>query len=185
MRASNDMREMLARDVLREFRVVFGSIRRHFSEVEKACGISGAQLWALGAIVASPGMRVAELANALSVHQTTASNLVDRLVKGKLIARERGDADQRVVRLYPTARGRAAIGRAPGPVEGLLPAAIRRLPDDVIIRLKADLATLVAFLPRRKKGAEFQPLGQSAGLVARDDSAASVTRSRRPGVRTR
>ena len=43
-------------DVLRQFRIVIRSIKRHYRWVEQSCGVSGAQLWAMERIAASPGV---------------------------------------------------------------------------------------------------------------------------------
>ncbi len=43
-----------AREALRQFRVIFGAVRQHFQAVEKACGVSGAQIWAMAACASSP-----------------------------------------------------------------------------------------------------------------------------------
>lgn len=111
-------------DVLQQFRLIFRAVKRHFQSVEEACGVSGAQLWALARIAAQPGLKVGELAKALAVHQTTASNLVDRLCRAGLVERRRSTRDQRVVELYPSRTGSAALGRAPEPLRGVLPDAL-------------------------------------------------------------
>ena len=41
-------------EVLKQFRIIFKSVRRHFQAIEQVCGISGAQLWALAKIEQSP-----------------------------------------------------------------------------------------------------------------------------------
>src|ERR1051325_11439878 len=65
-------------EVLAQFRVVFKSVRRHYQDVERRSGITGALLWALAEIASRPGTQVGELARALAVHPSTASNLVRR-----------------------------------------------------------------------------------------------------------
>ena len=59
--------------VLQEFRLIFKSVRTHFRSVEKFAGVSGAQVWMLSEIRRSPGLRVNDLARAMSIHQSTAS----------------------------------------------------------------------------------------------------------------
>ena len=98
---------LAAREALRQFRVIFGAVRQHFQAVEKACGVSGAQIWAMAALRQTPGMKVSELAQTLSIHASTASNLLDKIEKSGLIRRERNSVDQRVVRRCRMARGRA------------------------------------------------------------------------------
>jgi len=137
---------LAAREALRQFRVIFGAVRQHFQAVEKACGVSGAQIWAMAALHQTPGMKVSELAQALSIHASTASNLLDKIEKSGLIRRERNSVDQRVVRLYLTDAGEKALGKAPQPLTGILTPALGQLSDDALARLNQDLATLIAHM---------------------------------------
>jgi DNA-binding MarR family transcriptional regulator len=141
-----DSNARAAREALRQFRVIFGAVRQHFQTVEKACGVSGAQIWAMAALRQTPGMKVSELAQALSIHASTASNLLDKVEKSGLIRRERNHVDQRVVRLYLTAAGEKALDNAPQPLTGILTHALGQLPDDALARLNQDLAVLIAHM---------------------------------------
>jgi DNA-binding MarR family transcriptional regulator len=135
-----------AREALRQFRVIFGAVRQHFKAIEKACGVSGAQIWAMAALRQTPGMKVSELAQALSIHASTASNLLDKIEKAGMIRRERNTVDQRVVKLYLTAAGEKALEKAPQPLTGILTHALGQLPDKSLDRLNQDLATLIAHM---------------------------------------
>ena len=135
-----------AREALRQFRVIFGAVRQHFKAIEKACGVSGAQIWAMAALRQTPGMKVSELAQALSIHASTASNLLDKIEKAGMIRRERNTVDQRVVKLYLTAAGEKALEKAPQPLTGILTHALGQLPDTSLDRLNQDLATLIAHM---------------------------------------
>ena len=42
--------DVLAKEVLGQFRSIFAAVRTHFARVEKAVGIGGAQVWALALI---------------------------------------------------------------------------------------------------------------------------------------
>ena len=44
--------------VLRQFRIVFNSVKTHFRQVEQAAGLGGAQVWALSVIRDQPGIGV-------------------------------------------------------------------------------------------------------------------------------
>lgn len=147
MSAAGDAHETLALSVLEEFRVIFKSVRRHFRWVEAKTGVTGAQLWVLAQIGGEPGIRVTALARALAIHQSTASNLVERLESQQLLERRRSDADQRVVRLHLTPAGRRVVRKAPGPAQGLLPDALKRLPPDELRALKKQLARLTRLMP--------------------------------------
>ncbi|HMM46386.1 MAG TPA: MarR family transcriptional regulator [Thiobacillaceae bacterium] len=135
-----------ATEALRQFRVIFGAVRQHFQAVEKVCGVSGAQIWAMAALRQRPGLRVSELAQALSIHASTASNLLDKIEQAGLIRRERNSTDQRVVRLYLTAAGEKALEKAPQPLTGILTHALGQLSDEALERLNHDLATLIAHM---------------------------------------
>lgn len=135
-----------ATEVLRSFRLIFGNVRLHFRKIEEACGLGGAQIWALGLVRSQPGIRVSELADAMSVHQTTTSNLVASLVRKGLLRRERAEDDQRVVRLYITEAAAAVLLRSPGPVEGLLLQALRHMENDDLQQLNAVLQQVLAHM---------------------------------------
>lgn len=130
-------------NVLKEFRLIFKSVKRHFQWVEKQTGISGAQLWAMAAVVEQPGIRVTELGKTMAIHQSTTSNLVERLVQADLMRRERSAADQRVVQLYPTAKGTRLVKKAPVSVRGVLLDGLEKLNAKELAAINASLRTLI------------------------------------------
>jgi len=132
--------------VLRRFRVVFNAVKTHFQQVEKQAGIGGAQLWALSVIQAQPDLGVGALAQAMDVHQTTASNLVKALSTLGLVGTHRDGPDRRAVRLRLTPAGEAVLQKAPGPFAGVLPEALAALDPATLARLDQDLGTLMAQL---------------------------------------
>ena len=144
--------------MLRRFRVVFNAVRSHFRAVETKAGISGAQLWALRVVHAHPGIGVGELARAMDVHQSTASNLLRVLVEKNLVAAGRGGEDRRAVQLQATARAARLLAKAPGPFTGVLPEALGRLDKATLARLDRDLARLIEELGADERGAGI-PLG--------------------------
>jgi DNA-binding MarR family transcriptional regulator len=129
--------------VLRRFRTVFSAVRNHFRSVEKSAGISGAQVWALSQVAAHPGVGVGQLARAMDIHQSTASNLVRTLLEAKLVVSEKGETDRRAVHLHATARGLKILAKAPAPLTGLLPDALQRLDAATLQRMDRDLARLI------------------------------------------
>lgn len=147
-------RKML--EVLQQFRVVFRSIRRHYQNVERRAGITGAQLWALSQVANHPGMRVGELARTLAIHQSTTSNLLGDLQKLGLLSRQRKGKDQRTVQLTVTAKGLAVLKRAPQPLIGVLQQALSQLSTYNLHRLHEQLGTLIACMER--EGAAAPPL---------------------------
>ena len=139
--------------VLRRFRLVFNAVKSHFRAVETKAGISGAQLWALSVVHAHPGIGVGELARAMDIHQSTASNLLRALLEKSLVLAERGGEDRRAVQLQATARGTKVLAKAPGPFSGVLPEALGRLDKRTLARLDRDLATVIEELGVDDRGA--------------------------------
>jgi DNA-binding MarR family transcriptional regulator len=135
-----------AHKVLRRFRVVFNAVKAHFRAVETKAGISGAQLWALSVIDGRPGVGVSELARAMDVHQSTASNLLRALQDAKMVESAREGDDRRAVQLYLTPRGQKTLAKAPGPFEGILPDALGKLDEKTLARLDRDLSSLIRLL---------------------------------------
>ena len=131
---------------MRHLRELGRALDEHSRWVETQCGLSALQLGALRALAATPGMKVSELAAALLIHQSTASNMLDKLEARGLLHRQRVGPDQRVVRLQLTTAGTKLLATAPRPDEGGLNAALRRLPPDALARLAADLGAVVADL---------------------------------------
>lgn len=147
-----------ARSVLRAMRVVFRAIQAHSRWVERRCGISAAQLWALWEVAGRPGLRVSELAAAMAVHRSTASNLVERLERRGLVRRERRGPDHRAVQVRPTEAGLELLERAPRPAQGALMHALGRLPPERLAALARELEALTAALPAADRAAGGAPL---------------------------
>lgn len=146
--------------VLRQFRRVFNAVQTHFRQVERQAGLGGAQLWALSIIAAQPAIGVGELAKAMDVHQTTASNLVKQLLAAGLVASDRAGSDRRLVQLKALTAGRRVLRRAPGPFTGVLPQALAQLDARTLARLDRDLGVLVGLLRADPKAARM-PLAQN------------------------
>jgi DNA-binding MarR family transcriptional regulator len=147
--------------VLKLFRIIFKSATQHFHEIEKIAGIGGASLWALSEIAASNNLTVSALAKAMSIHQSTASNLLEKLETGGYIVRVRSTDDRRVVNLSLTDKGRDVLSRAPLPYRGILPEALMRLAPETLELLNQNLIKLVAGLERKHLEDGFEPLGKS------------------------
>jgi len=133
-------------EVLEQFRIIVKSVRRHYRHVERRAGLKGAELWALAQVAEQPGVRVGELARAMAVHQSTASNLLRALQAQRLVTRERQAHDQRQVKLFPTRKGLKVLKRAPRPLIGVLQQALSELPPARLHALHAELAHVIALM---------------------------------------
>jgi len=129
--------------VLRQFRQVFNAVKSHFQQVEKTVGMGGAQVWALSVVREQPGIGVGALARAMSIHQSTASNLVRTLIDREMLVAVKQGADRRAVQLNLLPAGARVLRNAPGPFAGLLPDALKALPTETLERLQADLDQVI------------------------------------------
>jgi len=146
--------------VLQHIRELFRISQQHFQRIEARCGVSGALLWAMAELKARPGMKISDLATALSVRLSTASNLLDRLEAKVLIRRERGSRDQRIVRVYLTPEGQRVLRTAPKPTEGVIPHALHKMPRAALARLDRDLEKLLELANTRNREAAMKPLAE-------------------------
>lgn len=131
-------------EALKKLRVIIRAAQRHSTWVEKQCGVSGAQLWVMQELFETPGLRVGEIAQRLSIHQTTASNLLDALCKRGLVNKQRDQTDQRIVTLVLTKDGAAVMKKAPAPARGFLAEALQRMDEKGLAQLNKGLQALIS-----------------------------------------
>lgn len=126
------------------FRRVVTAVKRHLAGRDgQGEGMpSGAQLWALWHVQSQPGCTVLELTEKLSLHQSTTSNLVEKLESIGCLRRRRDEADRRVVRLFVTKTGAKVLKQAPDPASGRLPEVIGRLSAQELAALELALQSL-------------------------------------------
>jgi MarR family transcriptional regulator, organic hydroperoxide resistance regulator len=145
-------------EITRHLRILFRTIQAHAKQVETTCGLSGAKLWMLYEINGTPGIKVSELATALTIHPSTCSNMLDKLEQQGLINRDRSSSDQRTVHLSLTEQGRSLLSQAPQPAQGELSRALQRLSDDHLATLHNGLDGLVKALNSRDEDAALLPI---------------------------
>ena len=140
--------------------VLFSQILRLLRRVESGMkdinhsqGMSGAQLWAVWLISSQPGLRIGDIAEAMQIHHSTASNLLDKIEARSLIRRERLMSDTRVVRLWLTQEGEVLARHIPGPVQAKLRKALEDLDTDEREQLSATMARVLAAIG--KSGPSF------------------------------
>jgi DNA-binding MarR family transcriptional regulator len=141
--------------VLRQFRQVFNAVKSHFQQVEKTVGMGGAQVWALSVVRDHPGIGVGALARAMSIHQSTASNLVRTLMEREMVVAVKQGADRRAVQLNLLPGGAKVLRNAPGPFAGVLPDALKALSPATLQRLQSDLAELIVVIDADERGASI------------------------------
>ena len=140
--------------VLRQFRLIFNTVRRHFQTMEKQSGIGGAQVWALSLVAQHQGFGVTQLAALMDIHQSTTSNLVRSLIKSGLLHSEKSASDRRVVELYVLPEGVKLLKKIPGPFAGVLPHALQRMDEVTLLQLEHNLSALINRLEVDEKAAQ-------------------------------
>ena len=102
------------------------------------------QFRALVVISSRPETTVSDLASALDIHPTTATRLVDRLVRKRLVRRAEQAEDRRVTLLHLTASGQRLVRRVTNRRAKQLAEIARRMPSDEWPKVTDALATFAA-----------------------------------------
>ena len=150
-----------AYEALKRFRLIFKAVQQHSLRVETLCGVSSTQHWAMWELSRASGLKVTELARIMSIHHSTASNLLDKLAKKDLIVRQRISQDQRVVTVLLTAKGQDLLNQVSLPPRGILQQALFDLPDTVLVPLTGQLDELIKQMQFQDEEAAMQPIGMS------------------------
>lgn len=97
--------------------------------------LSGSQRLVLRTLVNQGPCQVSEVAGALGVTLSAATGLVDRLVKAKLVTRDRDQKDRRVVWVKVTADGEEAVKAAEARRRAALSSLVGHLPAEELAKL--------------------------------------------------
>src|SRR5438309_748456 len=106
--------------IVQGLRRMVKALHTYSQDVRTGYGLTGPQLWALKTLLRNGRMQAGQLAEALVVHQSSISALVDRLVRRGLVRRIRGRTDHRFVEIALTPRGSALASDAPEAAQGRL-----------------------------------------------------------------
>jgi len=153
-----EVRQDRMQNITKQLRVLFRAIRSHSKTVERQCGLSSAKLWMMWELFANPGLKVSELARALTIHPSTCSNMLDQLENKELIRRERSKSDQRAVHLFLTDEGTQLLAIAPRPAQGTLSMALEHLSDSHLTHLEEGLNQLVQAMQVKDEEAGMLPI---------------------------
>ncbi|WP_306603460.1 MarR family winged helix-turn-helix transcriptional regulator [Azonexus sp.] len=156
----NNASPQLMLEVLQQFRVIYGTMRQYFRELEECCGLPGSQMWVLQEVERTPEIGITELAGRLGIHQSTCSLLVEKLVAKNCLSKKRQSADQRRVGLCLASNGLKALAALPGPAEGVLPEALAAVPEVALKTLNINLAELICHLPGKNEAFAATPLAE-------------------------
>lgn len=143
---TGDGRAAAQAEIVQSFNRLFKTIDTFSRYTLRVFGVSGPQLWALRTVAAAGRITIGDLSDRMHLHISTVSGILDRLERARFLARERSDADRRVVRLRITEKGRGIIARAPEPPRAKLARKILRLKGPEIRSLLRGLRRLVGLV---------------------------------------
>jgi DNA-binding MarR family transcriptional regulator len=123
-------------ETVRTLHALFQHVDVYSRRMLREFGVSGPQIWALRTIAARKGITIGELTEAMFLHISTVSGILDRLEERALVSRERMDPDRRVVRLTVTRHGHEVLRRAPEPPRSRLARGLRTLKRRDVARLR-------------------------------------------------
>jgi DNA-binding MarR family transcriptional regulator len=115
-----------------------------------SCNQSPAQLHVMGVLHEVGPITVSHLAGRLGISPPSASAMVDRMVDGGLVERVRGEEDRRIVSVWLTRAGEAALAAAIGGRRGKLERVLGQLDP-------TELADTLRVLGRLERAIEELP----------------------------
>jgi DNA-binding MarR family transcriptional regulator len=118
----------IADAVLRASRALVAVAARSLATV--ADDVTLPQYRALIELAARGPLRLADLADALTVDRSTATRMCDRLVRKRLVTRRRGSEDRRVVRVSLTAAGLELVAEVSRRRRAEIRRIVRRMPAE-------------------------------------------------------
>lgn len=156
---SRARRKETIRGALKLFRVMLDAVRRHAEWVEARHGLGGAQLWVLWELGQTPGMRAVDLSKSMAIHRQKAEALLHELLEKGLIRTEMPTEAQTPVH-FLTLEGQRVADTAPEHGQGVLKAALERLPDSALEQVVVSMRAVTESLPLREDRAALQPLAE-------------------------
>jgi DNA-binding MarR family transcriptional regulator len=142
-------------EIVQGLRRIVKALHTYSQDVRRAYGLTGPQLWALKTLQSERRMSTGRLADALAVHQSSTSLLIDRLEKRGLVRRLRGQLDHRFVDMELTRRGAELAADAPQPAQGRLLHALEAMPPREVRQIRDAVDRLVQAMEATDVKARF------------------------------
>lgn len=141
--------------IVQGLRRVVKALELYSKAVHGRFGLTGPQLWAIKTLEREGSLPVSRLADALAVHQASASILVSRLVARGLVRRVRSTQDRRVVLLSLTPAGRQLAAQAPEAAQGRLLHGLLAMPAQEVRAIRDSVDRLVGAMEAKDVAATF------------------------------
>ena len=121
-------------------------LQRMSKRMESELGITGPQRLVLRVVGQFPGLSAGELAHIVRLHPSTITGILQRLVAGGLLERERDPADSRRARLRLKPRAIVYTRTSPGTVEKAVTGALKRVGASKVLVARQVLAEVAQTL---------------------------------------
>ena len=121
------MKIKLQKEVLKHFREIYIQAKSELKDNVKKTGLTGSQLWIMQQIYNFNGISNSELAKNLTLHVSTCSILVNKLIQKGLVEKTRSPTDERRIVLTITSKGKQLMAKAPKSPEGAIPSTLKKL----------------------------------------------------------
>ena len=108
----NDVPPGYIERLFKAFYITNRQIQQDMAQSFKELHLTGPQFYILYLLCQEGGAKPTELADKLEVKPSAITVMVDRLIKGGLVRRERDEDDRRIVKLDSTEEGRAIFEKA-------------------------------------------------------------------------
>ncbi|WP_243384313.1 MarR family winged helix-turn-helix transcriptional regulator [Geothrix alkalitolerans] len=129
---------------MQSLRRIVKALHDYSMQVEKQCGLTGPQLWALWELNRAGTLSLKALSKQMHLEPSTVTGVVERLHKRGLLTREPDPADRRRVMLSLTAEGSQLLKGAPHPAQGQLLYALHGMDLDSVASLNQSLKRLAS-----------------------------------------
>ena len=141
--------------IVQGLRRIVKALHSFSQDVYRQYGLTGPQLWALKTLQREGRVSAGQLAQALAVHQSSLSILIDRLEKRGLVTRVRSHGDGRFVLIEMTKRGLALSAMAPDPAQGRLLHGLQAMSRTEVRQIRRAVDRLVQVMEAEDTTARF------------------------------
>jgi len=153
--------------VILALRRIIRAVDRRSRYLVTCYGLTGPQLIVLKELSTNGGCCVSELTKAIHLSQATATGILDRLEKRRLVRRERSDQDKRRVLVWLTGAGEELLADAPPLLQEEFTAEFSKLQDWEQTQILSSLQRLVSMM--EAQGIEATPILATGPITATSD----------------
>ncbi|MFC4601227.1 MarR family winged helix-turn-helix transcriptional regulator [Cohnella hongkongensis] len=137
--------------IFQSFREVNQAFHQSMTQTTQRLGITAIQYFVMKIVAAHPGIGLNELADKIYSVTSTASGIVDRMVRAGWLSRERPPENRRSISLTLTPKGEAMWGKASELRQSQLIAAFSQLTSEDVQQLQRIHKKIVNMIQRQRE----------------------------------